>query len=193
MYFLVFLIGLVFLGLRIKPTNKSSPPNRPFAQPRTNGDWYKPYDPTQRVPQSTVLVAPVLQGTANVIDGDTVVIRKTQIRLFGIDAPELNHPYGNKAKWALVAMCKGQTIQAELVEKDTHGRTVARCYLSDGRDLSEEMVRAGLAIDWPKYSGGKYSSMETPDARRKLWLANARQKGRLDVWEKFDARSNHLR
>ena len=58
-----------------------------------------------------------------------------------------------------------------------------RCYLSDGRDLSAEMVKLGLALDWPKFSGGKYRELETSDARTKLFLADARQKGRMHVWE----------
>ncbi|TMM55638.1 thermonuclease family protein [Sulfitobacter sabulilitoris] len=128
----------------------------------------------------------VIQGSAYVTDGDTIVIKKTQIRLFGVDAPELGHPYGQKAKWAMVRLCKGQTVRAEITDTDTHGRTVARCYLQDGRDLSAEMVKQGLAIDWPKFSGGIYSSLEMPDLRKKLWLADARQKGRMHVWEKFE-------
>lgn len=132
----------------------------------------------------------VLQGSAYVTDGDTIVIRKTQIRLFGIDAPEIDHPFGKKAKWALVYLCKGQTVRAEVAEQDAHGRTVARCYLQDGRDLSAEMVKLGLAIDWPKFSGGKYRSLEVPGARKKLWLADARQKGRMHVWEQFEAKRN---
>lgn len=130
----------------------------------------------------------IVQGTVYVVDGDTIVIQKTQIRLFGVDAPEMNHPYGKKAKWALVSLCKGQKIRAEVTEQDAHGRTVARCYLPDGRDLSAEMVKLGLAIDWPKFSGGQYRSLETSDARKKLWLADARQKGRMHVWEKFEAK-----
>lgn len=125
-------------------------------------------------------------GPARIVDGDTIVVRKTQIRLFGIDAPELNHPYGQKAKWALVSLCKGHEVRAEVTEQDKYGRTVAKCSLVDGRDLSAEMVRAGLAIDWAKFSGGQYRALETPDARRKLWLADARQKGRMHVWEKFE-------
>ncbi|WP_254701766.1 thermonuclease family protein [Roseovarius sp. THAF27] len=115
------------------------------------------------------------------------MIQKTQVRLFGVDAPELNHPYGKKAKWALVSLCKGQVITAEVTEKDVHGRTVAKCSLPDGRDISAEMVKIGMAIDWPKFSGGKYKSMELPDVRKKLWLADARQNGRMHVWEKFEA------
>ncbi|SDY31844.1 nuclease homologue [Jannaschia faecimaris] len=59
----------------------------------------------------------------------------------------MNHPHGNNAKWALIHMCKGQKIRAEVPQKDVHDRTVARCYLPDGRDLSAEMVKAGFAID----------------------------------------------
>lgn len=78
-------------------------------------------------------------------------------------------------------------MRAELTEKDIYGRTVARCYLKDGRDLSAEMVKIGLAIDWPKFSGGIYRSLETPNARKQLWLAAARQKGHMHIWKQFEA------
>lgn len=129
-----------------------------------------------------------LSGSAYVVDGDGLIILKTQIRLFGIDAPELNHPYGKNAKWALVSLCKGQTIRAEVTAQDVHGRTVARCYLPDGRDLSAEMVKLGMAIDWPKFSDGIYRDLEPTGIRKKLWLADARQKGRMHVWEQYDAK-----
>lgn len=130
----------------------------------------------------------VLHGSAYVVDGDTLVIRNTRIRLFGVDAPEMQHPFGQKAKWALVSLCKGKTVRAEVIEEDSHGRIVARCFLEDGRDLSAEMVRLGLALDWPKFSGGTYRAMEVPGIRRKLWLADARQAGRMHVWERFETR-----
>jgi endonuclease YncB( thermonuclease family) len=135
----------------------------------------------------------VIEGRARIVDGDTIVINKVQIRLFGIDAPEIDHPYGQKAKWALVSLCKGNTIRTEVTDVDSYGRTVGKCYLSDGRDLSAEMVKIGLAIDWPKFSGGEYRSMETSDARKKLWLADARQKGRMHVWESFDSKQNRAK
>jgi endonuclease YncB( thermonuclease family) len=100
----------------------------------------------------------------------------------------LDHPYGKAAKWALHKLCKGQTVRAEIKETDAYGRTVAQCFLPDGRDLSAEMVRMGLAIDWPKFSGGKYATMEASDARRKLFLADARQNGKMFVWQKYEAR-----
>ncbi len=112
-------------------------------------------------------------------------IQKTQIRLFGVDAPELDHPHGKNAKWALHNLCKGHLVRAEGINADTHGRTVARCTLPDGRDLSAEMVKQGLAIDWPKFSDGEYRELEAPNARKKMWLADARQKGRMQVWENY--------
>lgn len=138
-------------------------------------------------PAHSAINAPVLQGAAYIIDGDSLKIRKTEVRLFGVDAPELNHPYGKQAKWALVNMCKGHQVRAEVVETDAHGCSVAKCYLPDGRDLSAEMVKLGLAIDWPKFSGGKYKALEVENARRKMWLADARQKGHMHLWQRFDA------
>jgi micrococcal nuclease len=119
-----------------------------------------------------------LSGTCFVVDGDTIVIGTYSIRLSGIDAPELDHPYGKNAKWHLVNLTKGQKITAEFHGDQTYAREVATCYLPDGRDLSAEMVKAGMAIDWPKFSGGKYRHLETPEARKLLWRADARQKGR---------------
>lgn len=121
----------------------------------------------------------LLRGQCWVIDGDTIVINKVHIRLAGIDAPELDHPWGQRSKWALVQLCKGQTVTARIRPDLSYDRVVAECFLPDGRDLAAEMVRHGLALDWPKFSGGKYRTLETADARRKLWRADARQRGRM--------------
>lgn len=131
-----------------------------------------------------------LIGAAWVTDGDTIKIGNTQVRLFGIDAPELDHPYGKKAKWALHKLCKGEKIRAEITDEDEHGRTVAKCFLPDGRDLSAEMVKLGMAIDWPKFSGGEYKMHEVSGIRRRLYLADARQKGRIHIWKKFEDKKN---
>ena len=183
---LVIIVLGVFLyafSSRRTDTGSRQPPR---SKPQRNTeDRFQPFDAKSATPKPTT---PTLEGAAYVVDGDTLVIQKTQIRLFGVDAPEINHPYGNKAKWALVSLCKGQTVRAEVTAEDDHGRTVAKCSLPDGRDLSAEMVKAGLAIDWPKFSGGKYRSLEVSDARKKMWLADARQKGRMHVWEQFEAK-----
>ena len=189
MEILLLLIGLIalsgFAGFVFRTKSCDSDATRPTQT--TSGNHTQPKRPALEAQSAEPLPPkPVLQGSAYVVDGDTLVIQKTRIRLFGVDAPELNHPYGNTAKWALVALCKGQNVRAELSEQDIHGRTVARCYLQDGRDLSAEMVKVGLAIDWTKFSKGEYLSLEVPDVRKKLWLADARQKGHMHVWNKFE-------
>ncbi|KXG87703.1 hypothetical protein ATO67_18230 [Agrobacterium bohemicum] len=79
----------------------------------------------------------------------------------------------------MVKLCKGQTITARIRPELSYDRVVAEFFLSDGRDLAAEMVSAGMALDWPKFSGGKYRHLETADARKKLWRADARQRGKL--------------
>ena len=56
----------------------------------------------------------ILRGRCWVIDGDTIVINNIRLRLAGIDAPELDHPWGQRSKWALVQLCKGQTVTARI-------------------------------------------------------------------------------
>lgn len=121
----------------------------------------------------------VLCGRCWVIDGDTIVLNNVRLRLAGIDAPELDHPWGQRSKFALVQLCKGHTITAHITPELSYDRVVAQCFLPDGRDLAAELVRAGLALDWPRFSGGKYRHLEPPDARKRLWRADARQRGRF--------------
>lgn len=110
----------------------------------------------------------MLTGKAYVIDGDTIKIRNTKIRLAGIDAPEVNMPWGQKSKWAMVGICKGQLITVKLDGERSHDRLVGTCFLPDGRDLGAEIVKMGLALDLPHFSNGKYRHLEPDGARRKL-------------------------
>ena len=130
----------------------------------------------------------ILVGAAYVIDGDSLRIKKREIRFFGVDAPEFNHPHGKTAKWALFKLCKGERVHAHIIAEDDHSRCVARCTLDDGCDLSAEMVKLGLALDWLKFSNGRYRALEADGLRRKLWLADARQNGRMHVWDAYEAR-----
>lgn len=79
----------------------------------------------------------------------------------------------------MVQLCKGQVVTARIKPELSHDRLVGECFLPDGRDLAAEMVASGMALDWPKFSGGKYRHLETVDARKRLWRADLRQKGRL--------------
>lgn len=99
-------------------------------------------------------------GPAQVIDGDGLFVDAREIRLFGIDAPEWNQrchdgqPCGGLAKAYLESLVAGKTIACQGIEwiRGRRGRRLlARCFV-EGRDLSAEMVRAGWARPYLKYS-----------------------------------------
>ena len=112
-----------------------------------------------------------LQGRARVIDGDTIVVAGQRIRLAGIDAPELDEPFGQESKWEMVRLCQGQKITVRLNGFRSYERVVGFCYLPDGTDLGAELVRRGLALDWALFSGGHYRHLEPDGVRRKLLSA----------------------
>ncbi|WP_240558477.1 thermonuclease family protein [Paracoccus contaminans] len=187
---MAFLMGvLMVVALLVMPSRKRRRKGTRLADRRKPDIKKRPVSPRPQPASHRPPGAAIIAGPAFVVDGDTITIRKKSIRLFGIDAPELNHPYGRNARGVLIGLCQRQTIRAEILCSDDHGRLVARCTLRDGRDLSAEMVKQGLALDWSKFSGGCYRHLETADARKHLWLADARQKGRMHVWESYAARS----
>ena len=53
----------------------------------------------------------------------------------------------------------GKVVTCELDGEATYDRCAAICYL-ESSDISEEMVRMGLARDCPRYSGGRYRAAE---------------------------------
>jgi micrococcal nuclease len=119
-------------------------------------------------PQPVERTNPPIVGKCHVIDGDTIVIGKQHIRFAGMNAPELNEPFGKQAKWALVELCKGQVITAYPNGETSYNRVVAKCFLPDGRDLAAEMVKMELALDTPHFPDADYKHLETPNSRRKL-------------------------
>lgn len=193
---LEILVAGGIVGFLIFVVKRSNPSNRKPMAPRRNDSARSPWSAIKQVPDSSAparreVLKPVgpthettLTGKCYVVDGDTIRIGKVSLRLAGIDAPELEHPWGKKAKWELVRLCKGQIITAEIEPEMSYDRVVATCYLPDGRDLSAEMVRMGLALDWPKFSRGKYAHLEPEGVRRKHWKAAARQRGHMHVFHK---------
>jgi endonuclease YncB( thermonuclease family) len=146
-------------------------------------DWlpWGSREPAAPAPAAFVLPpGPRLTGPARVLDGDSLALAGEQIRLFGIDAPEgrqacrdgagRRYACGRVAARALAAATAGRTVACTRLERDRYDRQVALC-AADGRDLGEAMVRAGLAVELPEYSQGRYTAAEheARAARRGLW------------------------
>lgn len=118
----------------------------------------------------TIADTPAITGSARVIDGDTIQIGSTHIRLWGIDAPEIDQPYGPDAKEYLARLLAGKYVICDPHDKDRYGRTVAHCNTFNIPDIGKQMVRAGYAWDWPRYSARAYASDEAYAQSFKLGL-----------------------
>ena len=120
-----------------------------------------------------VLAAPFTGKVVQVSDGDTLQVlrdgRAEKVRLAGIDCPELNQPYGQAAKRFVLQVAAQRTATIQVVTTDRYGRTVGEVVLPDGRSLNEELVRAGYAWWYRKYSDDALLEAEARGARRGLW------------------------
>lgn len=126
---------------------------------------------------------PSLVGRASVIDGDTIDIAGTRIRLHGIDAPESSqtcrdtagkeYRCGQQAALALdVYLAQSRPTRCEPKGVDRYGRTIASCYRSTGDDVAAWLVTSGNALDWPKYSKGQYAAQQkhAQDEHAGIWV-----------------------
>ncbi|SMX43694.1 thermonuclease family protein [Maliponia aquimaris] len=117
-------------------------------------------------------------GVVRVVDGDTLVVADTRVRLHGIDAPETDQhcggqgvPAWNCGAWVtgeVRARYDGRMASCVTLETDRYGRSVARCTV-DGVDVGAELVRSGLAFAYRKYSEA-YVAQERVAAVRRAGL-----------------------
>lgn len=112
-------------------------------------------------------------GPAFAVDGDTLDVRGTRIRLAGIDAPERHQtcggatiwPCGEAAQTALQTALAAGVAHCEGRARDVYHRLVASCRVGEV-DIAESLVRAGLALSAGRYSA---SELEARVTRRGLW------------------------
>lgn len=100
-------------------------------------------------------------GVIRVIDADTWDVGGARVRLFGIDAPELDQtctrPGGEVWACGLWATQQarhrfdGRLATCDPLDTDRYGRIVARCAVS-GRDAGRDFVSDGLAFAYRRYS-----------------------------------------
>lgn len=103
------------------------------------------------------------------IDGDTIVVlldcgvrvySSQVIRLARINAPEMNDPTpegkekAHKARDFIVSFfVPSWECEVETIRQDPYGRWVGEV-TRNGKNLSDELLRAGLAVPYPKPKGG---------------------------------------
>ncbi len=107
-------------------------------------------------------LAEFIYGDAVAVDGDTLIVNGTRIRLFGIDTPEAEQtcPAAAGSEWAcgraaedrLSELLSLGPIACDGGDLDDYGRTLAVCDAFDGTPINATLVAEGLAWAFVRYS-----------------------------------------
>tara|TARA_A100001015_G_scaffold319896_1_gene444362 strand:+ start:1028 stop:1576 length:549 start_codon:yes stop_codon:yes gene_type:complete len=94
-------------------------------------------------------------GPARVVDGDTIIINKSRIRLLNIDSAEskqncydkdnIVYPCGLEATSFLKKLIGGKEIYCLYSKKDIYERVLGECFLGS-LNINNEMVKNGMAV-----------------------------------------------
>lgn len=130
-----------------------------------------------------------------VIDGDSIVLNGTEIRLEGIDAPEYkqichdknNQKYrcGIKAREFLVDFIKGKDVVCKKISLDRYKRQVSFCY-ANGEDINKAMIKSGWAVAYDHYDD-KYIKDEEIARKQKKGIWQGRFM-RPEIWRALNRR-----
>jgi endonuclease YncB( thermonuclease family) len=124
-----------------------------------------------------------LSGTATVVDGDTLDIDGTRVRLEGVDAPEVAQICGgaNGGTWAcgrvaadaLLGLVGKRRVTCRDEGTDKYDRVLGICSV-DGLEINAELVRRGYAWAFVKYSN-RYveEEAEAKKAAAGIWQGEA--------------------
>jgi endonuclease YncB( thermonuclease family) len=108
-------------------------------------------------------------GMPRIVDGDTIQIDVTKIRLSGIDAPETDQlcldekgqrwSCGITSRDELVRHAGNKPWTCHVTGTDRYGRSLATCEVN-GEDIERWMVKSGWALAFVRYSHA-YDNDET--------------------------------
>lgn len=106
-----------------------------------------------------VQVSRVVSGnTLEVLQTDGGTALATQVRLVGIEAPDLRQdPWGTQAKNRLTELTAGKTVLLEMdvQPQDSYGRILAYIW-QDGQLLNEQLVQEGMVLAQGRSPNIKY-------------------------------------
>jgi endonuclease YncB( thermonuclease family) len=131
-----------------------------------------------------------VEGFAQVIDGDSLEVGSVEIRLRGLDAPELQQtctrhraPYacGEASRAALAELVAGQSVRCRGSGRDHYQRLLARCFIQD-QDVGAWLVAQGYAVGYGSYESEQDRARQ---AALGLW---AGQFDQPDYWRQRFAR-----
>jgi len=136
-----------------------------------------------------VLFGPLVR----VKDGDTLAVKiqgaEMDFRLSGIDAPELDQPFGSESRDALAEIIGEKLCVLLPVDRDAYGRMVAYLWVGE-LNVNEEMMSRGMAWFDSEYAIEPFLYQlenEAREGRRGLWALPKESRVEPWIWRK-DAR-----
>ena len=102
-----------------------------------------------------------VSGIAHVIDGDTLRVGSTKVRLHGIDAPELKQTCSDSAgneyacgmtSRSVMKQIVGSKLTCKVLSNDRYGRAIAKCFNKNDQDIGAVLVREGWATAYTYFS-----------------------------------------
>lgn len=136
-----------------------------------------------------------VSGNMIVLDGDSLRPRRggEDIRLHGIDAPELNqncqdgdggsYACGRRSRDHLRKLIGGRDVTCRTADVDRYGRTVAVCKAGDV-ELNRQMVLDGWALAYRQHEHHYVrDEVAAQGARRGIWQGNFE---RPELWRRIN-------
>lgn len=99
-------------------------------------------------------------GLGRAKDGDSLMVGQTEVRLFGVDAPEFDQrcrrggrdwACGSAAADKLMELVTGREVQCISMGTDQHQRVLGRCTVN-GIEVNRTLVSLGMAVAYRRYS-----------------------------------------
>jgi endonuclease YncB( thermonuclease family) len=132
--------------------------------------------------QQTILgkVTAITDGdTFKLLMKDSTLIR---VRLANIDCPERKQPFSKKAKQFASDAIFGKNIEISVLKKDRYGRFIANVFYDNKKNLSKELLKAGFAWHYVKYSND-LTLQELEDAAKKNKEGLWQDKNSIAPWD----------
>ncbi len=113
-----------------------------------------------------------------VIDGDSIEVlhdgMREPVRLYGVDCPEMQQEFGERAKGYTAYELYGRTVEVAPIDRDDYGRTVAMIVI-DGRLFNPRLIEAGLAWVYNQYC-------KIPECREWSYLEQRARSAGVGLW-----------
>ncbi len=113
-------------------------------------------------------------GTARIIDGDSVIVAGVEIRLLGVDAPEMDQTCerggarwkcGRESARRLRTFLGGARVSCSGGNFDKHGRLLAVCRRGEV-EINHWLVEQGWAVSFDDYPAAERAARK---AKRGIW------------------------